>query len=93
MPLPSIVRRFLRLEDLLGIFWLALLSPISGDLFLDGGLSTVVLALAAIGCDRSGAAPSPRRAGIHARGGVGRPAAAGPPHRVIRVPRPFHGLP
>lgn len=49
MPLPSTLRRFLRLEDLLGIVWLAILSPISGELFLEGGLATIVLAIAAIG--------------------------------------------
>lgn len=49
MSLPSALRRFLRLEDLLGVVWLAVLSPISGDLFLEGGLATVVLAVAALG--------------------------------------------
>ncbi len=49
MPLPRVLRRFLRLEDLLGIAWLAVLSPISGELFLDGGLATVTLAVAALG--------------------------------------------
>jgi hypothetical protein len=49
VPLVATLRRFLRLEDLLGIIWLAVVSPISGDLFLEGGLSTVLLAVAALG--------------------------------------------
>lgn len=49
VPLRRLLRRFLRLEDLLGIVWLAVVSPISGDLFLEGGLATVLLAVAALG--------------------------------------------
>jgi hypothetical protein len=49
VPLVSALRRLLRLEDLLGAVWLAVLSPVSGDLFLEGGLATIVLALAALG--------------------------------------------
>jgi len=40
----ALVRRLVKVEDVLWALWLALLRPVIGDLFLDGGAATVYLA-------------------------------------------------